>query len=490
MTDPITYVRAEDLLDESPRRRLKRGLRLSRRRQLWGLGAAAVLLPLVTLLLDALSSELALDAQVLVYLLAVVVIAVVGGIIVAIGSAVASALLINYFFVDPVHTLSVADADQVVTLFVFAAVAALVSGAVEFAARRAELAERARDEAETMSALAGPSLDQEGSVREILERARETFGMESVTLKSRVRGSGEWIDAEHVGWAPPGDEAPLRFDLPSGPDVRIVGRGPALFAEDQRVLEAFAAAARTAHEGGRLSDEAREARTLATIDRQRTSLLAAVGHDLRTPLATIKAAVSTLRQTDVEWSADERADLLETIEESSDHLDAVVANLLDASRLKAGVLIVRPEPVALDEVVAGALIVLPEGADRVAVDVGEDLPMVLADPGLLQRVLVNVIDNALRHGGDGPVELCARAAADTARVEVVDHGRGVTDAERERLFEPFRRLDDSGSDGLGLGLSVARGLVEAMDGAMVADATGGGGLTMRLRLPLAQRGIG
>ena len=487
----ITYLRSEDLLDESVPERLARRFRLSRRRQISGLVMALALLPLLTLVLHGFKEELDLDAQVLLYLLAVVVISMVGGLVVAIGSAIASALLLNYFFVEPVHTFTIGDPDQVVALVVFVAVAALVSGAIELAVRRAHVAERARAEAETMSTLAGADLEGQGSLREVLQRAREVFGMESVTLKVRRRGSGEWIDVEHSGWAPPGEEAPLRFDLPAGPHVRLVGRGPALFAEDQRVLEAFAAAARTAYEGGVLSNEAEQARTLATVDRQRTSLLAAVGHDLRTPLAGIKAAVSGLRQRDVEWSDAERDKLLETIEESSDRLDSVVGNLLDASRLEAGALSIQLEAVALDEVAAAAVLALPEASERVTLEVPEDLPLVHADRGLLQRVLVNVLDNSLRHGaGTEPVEVRAEAGAKSARVEVIDHGDGLSEQQRAHMFEPFQRLDDHDSEGVGLGLSVARGFVEAMDGAMVADATQGGGLTMRIRLRLAATGGG
>jgi two-component system, OmpR family, sensor histidine kinase KdpD len=484
---PVTFVRSEDMLDESVPKRLARSFRLSRRRQLSGLVLALLLLPLLTLLLSALNNELALDAQVLVYLLAVVVIALVGGVLVAMASAIAAATLMNYYFVEPVHTFSVGDPDQVVTLIVFVVVAALVSGAVELATRRAHVAERALAEAETMSALTGPDLDAQESLRDVLRRAREEFKMESVTLAARQRGSGDWIDVEHVGWAPPGQEAPLRFDVPIGPHLRMLGRGPALFAEDQRVLEAFAGAAATAYEGRVLAGEAEEARALATVDKQRTSLLAAVGHDLRTPLAGIKAAVTTLRQTDVKWSDEERRELLGTIEESTDRLETVVGNLLDASRLQAGALSVQLEAVALDEMVAGALLALPEeAAADVVVDVPEDLPQVRADRGLLQRVLANVLDNSLKHGAsDEPVEVVAHAGAESAKLEVIDHGRGIDQEQKGRMFEPFQRLDDRGTEGVGLGLSVARGFVEAMGGAMVADSTPGGGLTMRIRLNVA-----
>ena len=436
MNDHVTYIRSEDMLDESPPQRLARTFGLTRRRQLSGLVLALLLLPLVTLLLEATNDDLALDGQVLVYLLAVVVIALVGGVIVAVVAAIASATLINYFFVEPVHTLTVGDPDQIVALVVFVIVAVLVSGAIEFAVRRAQAAERARAEAETMSALTGPDLDGKESLRDVLRQARETFGMESVVLKARPGGAGEWRDVEHVGWAPAGEEAPLRFDVAVGPRLRLLGRGPALFAEDQRVLDAFANAARTAYEGQVLSGEAEQARSLAVVDEQRTSLLAAVGHDLRTPLAGIKAAVSSLRQTDVEWSEQERGELLGTIEDSVDRLDGVVGNLLDASRLQTGTLSVRPQAVALDEVVASALLAQPDTESRVTVDVPEDLPLVYADPGLLQRVLVNVLDNSLRHSGP----------------------------------------------------DVASGFIEAMGGAMVADNTQGGGLTMRLRLVLAKPG--
>ena len=310
--------------------------------------------------------------------------------------------------------------------------------------------------------------------------------MESVALMARVRGTGEWVEVEHVGWAPSGAEAQLRFDVAAGPHLRMVGRGPALFAEDQRVLEAFAGAARTAYEGIQLSGRAAAAQTLADVDRQRTALLAAVGHDLRTPLAGIKAAVGTLRQTDVEWSDAEREELLATIEDSSDRLDGVVRNLLDASRLQAGALTVQTDAVALDEVVSAAILALPEAAGRVAVDVPEDLPLVSGDRGLLHRVLVNVIENALRHGASTePIEVSATAGGAAARIEIADHGRGVEPERAAQMFEPFQRLGDH-DGGVGLGLAVARGFVEAMGGAMVADETPGGGLTMRIRLELAR----
>jgi two-component system sensor histidine kinase KdpD len=485
-TGDVSYVRADDLLAEPvPPPRAPIG-GLGRRRHVTGALVALLGLPLLTLLLEQARDTFSLESQVLLYLLAVVVVAVIGGMAVALGSAIAAAFLINYFFVKPEHTLEVAQGEQALALAVFLIVAAVVSGAVEAAARRARAAEGAVRQAETLSGLAQSDFEKSETLRHVLERARSTFGMESVTLSAREHPSGDWVDVESAGWAPRGEEAPLRFDVPIGTELRLIGRGPALFAEDQRVLQAFAAAAQTAYEGHRLSERADEARDLAAADRQRTALLAAVGHDLRTPLAGIKASVSTLRQTDVQWSEEQQRELLAAIEESADRLDAIVENLLDASRLEAGALSVQPEPVALDQVIAAALLSVPGARDIVSVDVPEDLPLVQADAGLLERVLANLLENAIRHGGGAPVEVVARAGELSARIKVVDHGAGVPKAERERLFQPFQRASGGTPQGAGLGLTVARGFTEAMDGVLIADGSDGGGLTMRIRLPLAK----
>ena len=482
----IERVRAEDLLDEPAPTKRAPGRGLSRRRRLSGLAFGVLGLPLITLALDSASASVSLESVVLLYLLGVVAIAVVGGVAVALLAAVASALLINYYFVEPLHTLDIAQNDQALSLGVFVVVAAIVSGAVETATRRARAAEEAAAQAETLSGLAGSDLDEAETLKDLLKHARTTFAMESVVLKARDRGTDSWNDVETAGWAPKGQEAPLSFDLPISPNLRLVGRGPTLFAEDGRVLQAFAAAAETAYEGRRLSERAQEAHTLAGVDRQRTALLAAVGHDLRTPLAGIKAGVSSLRQDDVTWSEEERSELLATIEESADRLDSLLSNLLDASRLQAGAVAVQARPVALDEVVGTVLLGLPEASGKIKVDVPEDLPLLLADPGLLERVLANLLDNALRHAGESaPVQITATAGAESAKIAIVDHGPGVDPADRERLFAPFQRLGDHDTKGVGLGLSVARGFAEAMGGALAADQSTGGGLTMRLRLPLA-----
>jgi two-component system sensor histidine kinase KdpD len=241
-----------------------------------------------------------------------------------------------------------------------------------------------------------------------------------------------------------------------------------------------------ARRGSQVDAVTRAADTLAVADRTRAALLAAVSHDLRTPLASAKAAVNSLRASDVDWTANERAELLATAEESLDRLARLVENLLDMSRLQAGALAVIVEPVALEEVVPRALDSLGEQAGAVRLDVPVDLPEVRADAALLERVIANLVGNALRHGGPSEPVVSAVATGDQVRLDVVDHGRGVPRDSYDHIFAPFQRLGDTDAgSGVGLGLALSRGLVEAMGGSLTPAATPGGGLTMAVTLPAA-----
>ncbi|HEY0641232.1 MAG TPA: ATP-binding protein, partial [Pseudonocardiaceae bacterium] len=236
----------------------------------------------------------------------------------------------------------------------------------------------------------------------------------------------------------------------------------------------------------RMAAAAAEARHHARASELRTALLSAVGHDLRTPLTSIKAAIGSLRDGELRLSASDTAELLATVEESADRLRALVDNLLDSSRLAAGA--VRPvrRAVGYDEVVARALSTVDGAPARVLVDVDERLPPVLADPGLLERVVANVVDNALRHAPGAEVAVRASAHAGRVELRVVDTGPGVPRGEQDAVFEAFHRAGGVAATGTGLGLSVARGFTEAMGGAIAAEDTPGGGLTVVLSLPSAE----
>jgi len=274
-------------------------------------------------------------------------------------------------------------------------------------------------------------------------------------------------------------------------------RGTPPAAHDLRVLAAFATHLAVVLDRAELAAQAAEAERLEQGNRLRTALLAAVSHDLRTPLAGIKAAVTTLRTPGIAWTPEDRDDLLGAVEESADRLGAIIANLLDLSRLQTGGVTLVSDLVGLDDVVSRAVVALPEGG-RVRLDLPEGLPPVRVDAGLLERVVANLVDNALRHTA-GPVEVtCSTggrradgadgAGADgeqqSVLLRVVDHGRGVPEAAKATMFEPFQRLGDApGGEGVGLGLAVAHGLTTAMAGTLVATDTAGGGLTMTVALP-------
>jgi len=269
--------------------------------------------------------------------------------------------------------------------------------------------------------------------------------------------------------------------------------GKKLSARDRRVLTAVAKQAAGLIRQRELADEASRTEAIVKADELRRSLLSAVSHDLRTPLAAAKVAVSSLRAEDVAFSPEDTAELLATIEESIDQLTALVGNLLDSSRLAAGV--VRPElrRVYLEETVQRALVSIGKGAtgfyrsaiDRVKVDVGD--AVVMADAGLLERVLANLIDNALRYAPNSLVRVNAGQVADRVLINVIDEGPGIPHGTEDQLFESFQRLGDhDNTTGVGLGMSVARGFVEAMGGTIAAGDTPGGGLTVVVDLAAPQ----
>jgi two-component system sensor histidine kinase KdpD len=336
---------------------------LSTSRRVQGLVLALALPPLVTVVLLPARGNLNLVSDALLLLLTVVSVALVGGLIPALIAALSATALLNYFFTPPLHTWRVTDANNVVALAVFGAVAALVSWAVDEAARR----------------------------------RREAVRVASLEAATNVR----------------------------------------------------------------------------------TALLAAVGHDLRTPLAAAKASITGLLSEDVELSADDRTELLRGADESLDKLAGLVANILDVSRLQLGAIPVVRRATALDDVVSRALDDL--GSPDVDVDVPDDLPEALADGGLLERVVANLVQNALRYSTSVSVRGCV--ADGRLELHVVDQGPGIPADRREAVFAPFQRLGDTNNtEGLGLGLAVARGLVEAMGGTLVLADPAARGVTMVVSL--------
>ena len=460
-------------------------------RRVGGWAAAVVLPALATLLGVLLRQELSLSTDAVIYFLVIVTVALIGGLGPALLAAVLSGFLLNFFFAPPVHTLNIAASENLITLVVMVIVAVLVALVVDRAARRTVQATQARTEASLLSSYAQTVLTAQNAVDRLLEKVRENFGLSSVALLEKR--DGEWRRVACVGPSPCDGPDDADTDVAVTPDVHLALRGATLPAETRGVLQTVAGQALLALRQQRMAAEAAAAKHRADTTELRTALLSAVGHDLRTPLTSIKAAVGSLRAPDLVLSEEDTAELLADIEESADRLSGLIDNLLDSSRLATGAVRPRLRAVTYDEVVARALAGL-DGRAAVAVDVDERLPSVLADVGLLERVVANVVGNALRHGtpaGVPPDEpaIAVRASTHDDRVElrVVDHGSGLPKGVGDAVFAPFQRLGDS-SSGIGLGMSVAKGFMDAMGGVIRVEDTPGGGLTVVLALPVDRGG--
>jgi two-component system, OmpR family, sensor histidine kinase KdpD len=445
-------------------------------------------LPLLTLVLSAKGLHLDLGDDLLIYLVAVVAIAVVGGFWPAVLAAIVASLLVNWYFTPPVHTLTIADGKSLLALLLFVTVAVTVSSVVHLAALRARQAARSTEEAEDLLALAQTVLGGEDTPAAVLRHLTDSRGGRA-ELQERV--AGQWVRVAASG--PETEDGPrLRAAARDDLVLETAGQRRPL---SPRLLDGLAAQVAAGLDRDRLRTQAAQAEALAEGNRMRTALLAAVSHDLRTPLASIKASVSTLRQTDVEWTEADEAALLATIEQSADRLDALIGNLLDMTRLNTGGLQPFLRPTAIDEVAPVALRGL-DGGGNLRMKVPDGLPLVLTDPGLLERVLANLFANALAYSPSGrPPELVASSRDGSVLLEIVDHGRGVPDELKEQMFEPFRRLDaaradatsadPSGGTGVGLGLAVVQGFLDTIGGDVQPADTPGGGLTMRVLLPAA-----
>jgi two-component system, OmpR family, sensor histidine kinase KdpD len=449
---------------------------ISPRRLLAGLGLAAVLLPSLTAVLAAARPHLALVDDLLLYLLAVITVTILGGFWPAVLAAAAAGLLLNWYFTPPEHTWTIDAPENILALLLFVTVAVTVSSIVHLAARRSALAAERATEARTLLTLARTVLGGDDSPQAVLEHLTASLGLPA---ELRERSGDTWV---RVAGTPVGDRAHV---VSAGDELRLLVEGD-VSGVSGRILDGYAAQAAAAFERHRLRIQAGQAEALAEGNRMRTALLAAVSHDLRTPLAAVKAAVTTLRQTDVAWSPDEQDALLATIEEGADRLDSLIGNLLDMSRIHTGALQPFIRPTALDEVAPLVTHGL-DGADQLRLAIPDELPLLATDPGLLERALANLVANALRYSPPGrPPTLTAHAAGDTVTVSVLDHGPGIAPDQRQRVFEPFQQLGDQRTaGGVGLGLAVAKGFIEALGGHISATTTPGGGLTMRLDLPTA-----
>jgi two-component system sensor histidine kinase KdpD len=416
----------------------------------------------------------------LVYLGVVVVVAAIGGVIPAFVSAFAAAAAVDWYLIPPYGSFAIARGTDTAYLAAFLVSAGVVSVVVEQGARRQVEVIRSRDEADAVRALAD-RLVAPNRPHAVLEEIHAVLHRESVTL---LEAAGEgWVVEAKVG-----DPAAARPEDGEALTLRdghvLVLRGAALRGDDHRLVAALVSYFEAVIATDRLQSQAAVAEGLSQANDLRTALLEAVSHDLRTPLASIRALTTGWLAPDVHLSDSLTHDSMAAIDAEAQRLSTLVDNLLDMSRLQTGALNLMRRAVGLDEIVPAALASLSQDCQNVIVDVPETLPPVDVDAALLERAIANLVDNAVRHSPPNrPVQVQAGAVAGRVDLRVVDRGPGVATAHRDLIFRPFQRLGDvSSGSGVGLGLAVAKGFVEAVGGQISVEDTPGGGLTMVISL--------
>jgi two-component system sensor histidine kinase KdpD len=413
------------------------------------------------------------------YLFAIVPIAVLWGLVYAVPASVVSMLAYNFFFLPPLYTFTLDDSRNWFALAVYLVTAVVVSDLAARARRRADDAEQ-REHESALLADAATDLLRGHDVAEQLERiagdAARVLGVERARLEL-----GPPRDL-------PGGDAPLELEA----DGRVVATlyvpepSEPTLAIRRRFLPALGLLLAVAVEREALARDALEAETLRRSDTVKTAVLRAVSHDLRSPLTAIQASVQGLTSPSLVLSEEERASLLDTIAVEAQRLDRLVRNLLDLSRLQAHAARPAAELWSLDDLVGQALVEIGRGEQRVRVALPETLPPVRVDASQIERVLVNLLENALKFSPpDEPIDIQATATRDQVLVRVIDHGPGIPARDLERIFEPFESSGASRLRGTGLGLAICRGFVEANGGRIWAESQLGQGASLVLALPAA-----
>jgi two-component system sensor histidine kinase KdpD len=436
------------------------------------LGAAAF--PLATLLLLLGSTPASLALALSAYLLVVIAVAALGGLIPGVVAAIVAFSLSNWEFTPPIHTFTIASVRDILALVAYLVAAITVSSLVDFAARRSHEALRAQRDARALARIASHVTQGDRALEGMVTDLVRIFELDGAELKSAIGDTWTTVRAGTL-------DGTLR-ELPLDGEHLLVVSGRHLDPASTELLRAVSTQLVVALDRKRLEQESEERAVLKRADVLRSALLAAVSHDLRTPLASIKTAATALLSPSATFTPGQSNELLHAIDTQADRLDALVENLLDMTRIQEGSVELAISSIDVVELVDRAAadvtdaVVQPRGAVH---RTGLDHLSVTTDPALLERVLENLIVNALIHGGGGPVTVDVGRLEDLAAVRIVDRGPGIPPAARASVFLPFQRRDDVGGQrGLGLGLAIAKGFVDTLGGELRIEDTPGGGCTM------------
>ena len=466
--------------------KLERSL-LGRQRLLQAFAATLLLLPLTTWLLTLTRSTLNPFSDGLIFLLVNSLISLIGGFIPATTATIFSVALLNFYFIPPIHTFTIAEHNNLIALLIFLFVAFLIASLVERSSRREREALRASKESSLLSMLANQIIRGESGMAGLLDQTSKALGFTSLRLEYESN-TGKRPAIGDTGVSQ--DPLTTTFTWRINETLKMVGSGRMLDASDSRILEALASQLDLIWSSEILAAKAEAATEISEADRMRTALLNAVSHDLRGPLASALASVASLRNDQVQWSDEARRELLETASLSLERLKSLIENLLDMSRLQAGSLALHLQDVSIYDVLPTALKSIAMQPDAISLIEGPDVSDVRTDPGLLERVIANLIDNALSHGkSEKTPQIGISEHDEVVQVRIIDYGKGIHPEMISAAFTPFKRLGDLDNDrGVGLGLALCHGLSQAMGATLRLEETPGGGLTAIIDVPTASSG--
>jgi two-component system sensor histidine kinase KdpD len=444
------------------------------------------ILPLVNFFLARFRHSFNLTTNTLILLIITLVIAIKSPIWLTTLGAIENFLFLNYLFTPPFHTLNISNKDDLLALLVFLATSITASLILRKLEIRTARLRQLSEEGLFLSSLAENIIRGHNSIDEILSNSKSTFGLKELavarisqipkgsalrviygsieTITKEISDSQIVLNAEYSLLANPAINDPELRKL-----VTTFGSQVLILLERQ-LLEA----------------NERELSEIRQADQMRVALLNAVSHDLRGPLTSSKAAISSLLNNDVVWTPEDQRELLNSASHSLDQLNHLIENLLDMSRLEAGAIFLNWRNVGVEDVVSGAIKSLKSPTDLIEIGIDPELPPIKGDPILLERVIGNLLENALRFNPkESSITIAAFRVGESIEIRIIDHGPGLSTKDKSKLFTPFQRLGDrDNSTGVGLGLAIVKGFTELMNGRISVEETFQGGLTMALSFPI------
>lgn len=444
-----------------------------------------VVLPTVNLILARFRHSFNLTTNTLVLLIITLAIAIKSPIWLTTVGAIENFVFLNYFFTPPFHTLKISNKDDLIALLVYLATSITASFILRKLELRTAKLKQLSKEGLFLSSLAENIIRGHNSIDEILSNSKSTFGLSELAVVRKDQTFQKGKVQVIYGSISTFTKETLDSQIALNAEYSLLANPAITDPELKNLVTTFGTQILILLERQVLEENEKELSEIRQADQMRVALLNAVSHDLRGPLASSKAAISSLLNNEVVWTQEDQTELLNSASLSLDQLNHLIENLLDMSRLEAGAIFLNWRNVGVEDVVSGAIKSLKSPSDLIEISIDSELPPIKGDPILLERVIGNLLENALRFNPkERPVTIAAFQVEERIEIRVIDHGPGLSTKDKSKLFTPFQRLGDrDNSTGVGLGLAIVKGFTELMTGRISIEETFQGGLTMVLSFP-------